>query len=317
MSTQFTTGLAFASITAMCWAVLAIVLKFTLTFADSGSIVWLRMFLAFAVMAAFFGLKNPKSLRVLVRPPVLALLAGLFLSFNYFGYMKGVEMTTASNTQIMIQLGPLLLAISGILYFKESLQKTQLIGLAIASIGFFLFYWDQILLSWQHHHHYVVGNLWVITAALAWAAFAIFQKLQTKKMSPQEFNLVLYAVSSVSLLPVMKFNLISHISFPHWLVLIFLGINTIIAYGSLGEALKRIPATYVSLVITLNPLLTIFLIHILYHYNLLFITFEPVSWKGLLGAIFVVGGVATVIALRPKSVSQIDPKLKAEPAKLN
>ncbi|MCB0387052.1 MAG: DMT family transporter, partial [Bdellovibrionales bacterium] len=94
-----TVGLLCATTTALCWAILAIGLKFTLQFADSGTIVWVRMVVAATLMLGYYLLKKPDHLKILKQLPLLGILAGLSLSANYFGFMKGVELTSPSNAQ--------------------------------------------------------------------------------------------------------------------------------------------------------------------------------------------------------------------------
>ena len=70
-----------------------------------------------------------------------------FIALNYFGYMKGIEYTTASNSQVMIQMAPTLLIIAGILVFKEIPTWKQWLGMFIAAVGFYLFNGDQLQFS--------------------------------------------------------------------------------------------------------------------------------------------------------------------------
>src|SRR5690606_25659913 len=127
------------------------------------------------VMLAFYLAKNPRKTLSLVHPKSFGIvIAGLFLAANYFSYMRGLELTTASNAQIMIQLGPLALLFVGVFYFKESMRLYQWIGVGIASVGFLMFYWDQLLISMEDR--YSLGNSWIIIGAFTWAVFAAIQK---------------------------------------------------------------------------------------------------------------------------------------------
>ena len=91
---------------------------------------------------------------------------------------------------------------------------------------------------------YFYGNLWIVFASATWAVFAVLQKKLSRIYSPQQLNVLTYAVAAVSLSALADFSGLAQLSFPQWLVLIALGFNTIIAYGCLGEALKRAPASY-------------------------------------------------------------------------
>ncbi|MCB0407908.1 MAG: DMT family transporter, partial [Bdellovibrionales bacterium] len=295
-------GLTFATITATSWAVLAIALKYVVTYISAGSIVWFRMAVAFLGLFLFYLIKSPHSLKILFSRPWLAVLAGLFLSFNYYGFMKGIELTTASNAQIMIQMAPMTLILIGILYFKEVPSSQQKLGFLLAISGFSLFYWDQLESLPTHPSALQMGNLWIIGAALTWALFATFQKILLSKWTPQQINLVIYGVSTLFLFPLATPIEFSTLPINAWIILIFLGMNTVIAYGSLGEALKRAPASQVSVIVSANPLLTLSILAILHALDFDVIKHEPVHSVGYFGAALVISGViCTVLKNKPVS----------------
>lgn len=282
-----------AIVTAVSWAVLAIGLKFGLHFASSGTIVWFRMLVPFVFLLCFYALRDAPKLSILARPPLTAVLAGLCLAINYFGYMKGVELTNASTAQIMIQLAPMSLVLIGIFYFKETPSRLQTIGFVSALSGFILFYLDQ--LDMQPQTHFTDGNLWILFAAAGWAVFAAFQKILLQRYSAQQFNMLIYGICVVALAPVANFQEFSTWSFGIWVLMFALAFNTLIAYGALSEALRRIPASHVSIIITANPLLTITLIGVMSIFDIHWIAPEPIAWRGFLGAGLVVTGVALAV----------------------
>lgn len=305
--TPFQLGIFYAITTGLCWAVLAIALKYALHFASSGTIVWFRLFGAalgifgYYVYRAIFVERSLSTLKRLFWPPPLNIvLAGLFLSFNYFGYMHGLELTSASNAQIMIQVGPLTLLVIGVFYFRESLRWQQGCGIALALVGFALFNWDQVALALEKSDVYIAGNTWIIMAALAWSVYATIQKRQIGKdgWTPQETNAVIYMTSMFALMPMARFHELAPLNFWQWLLMLSLGLNTIVAYGAFAEALQLVPASIVSLIISVNPLLTLLLIALIGHFGMTFISPEPIMWRGYLGAALVAGGVAIAVSMR-------------------
>lgn len=296
---QRTIGLLWAMLTGLCWGVLAIGLKQALEYASPGTVVWIRMIVAWSGLFAWMAFRRPQSLKVLMRPGIIIPLAGILLGLNFYGYMKGVEHTNASNAQIMIQMGPLLLLLSGILYFKEGLRRNQKWGLIVAGTGFGLFFWDQILATLSDAPRYISGNLWLLFASVVWAGFAMIQKGLKNKFSPQEFNLVIFAVCSLFTAPMVEYSEIPNWTLGVWVLMILLGFNSLIAYGGLAEALSRAPASQVSVVISCNPLITIFLVSTLGAMNFTWINYEPIGWRGFLGAGFVVMGVILTIYQKP------------------
>lgn len=289
-----------AIITALSWAVLAIALKFALQTFSSGTIVWVRLLLAFLILLFYAFWRRPGWLSILKRPPLMALSAGVLIAINYYGYMKGVEFTGASNAQIMIQLAPMSFVLLSVLWLKEKPSPHQTLGLLTAVMGFGFFYWDQFLVSWENLAEFQVGNIWLIIAALTWAVFAIFQKKSLKKYAPQQFNLLIYATASVLLAPLVTWSEASQLNFGNMLLLAFLAINTVVAYGALSEALIRIPSSEVSVIISSNPLVTLLLMTILTQMEVQWIRGEPIYWRGFLGAVLVVLGVIFTVKGPPR-----------------
>lgn len=300
--TPFRIGVLYAILTGLCWAILAIGLKYALHFSSTGTIVWVRMLVAFGILFTVYLFRYPKKLKkIFLNPPWQILIAALLLSFNYYGYMRGLELTSASNAQIMIQLGPLSLLLVGFFYFRENINRVQWIGIIIASTGFMLFYWDQLLITLSHKNAYILGNIWLLFAAITWTGFAALQKHQLSRgWTPQMMNLLIYGVCCLALFPSAQIDELPKFTLNEWFVLFALGINTLIAYGSFAEAIQRIPASYVSLIISVNPLLTIFLVGLIAHLGLDFISPEPIMWRGYLGAACVVCGVAIAVSLKAK-----------------
>ena len=296
--------------TALSWAVLAIGLKLALHTFSSGTIVWMRLVFAFALLLTAFSWKRREWLEILRRPPLAGLACGLLISFNYFGFMKGIELTSASNAQILIQLAPFGFAVSSIFLFRELPTKLQVFGMALALTGFGFFFWDQMLVSWDHLDSFKAGNLWVLGAAASWIVFALLQKKLLKTYQPQQFNLLIYGVSAIALLPTATLSEVHGVSALNWLLILFLALNTVVAYGALSEALARIPASQVSMIIAVNPLLTLAIMTYLTRMNVGWISGEPIGWRGLVGAILVVLGVISTVTTPPRfTAARGSPKL--------
>jgi drug/metabolite transporter (DMT)-like permease len=284
-----------AVITALSWAVLAIALKLALKSFSSETIVWVRMAAAATMMVALFSWRRRPWLKILSNPPWQGLLCGAMITVNYFGFMKGVELTTASNAQILIQLAPLSFALMSIFIYKETPTWMQGLGMAIALSGFGFFYWDQILVSADRLAEFQTGNLWLLAAAGSWAIFALIQKSLLKRFPPQQINLLIYTCSAILLVPTANLSELHHVSWGQGWLLFFLAANTVVGYGALAEAISRIPASQVSMIIAVNPLLTIFIMTTLAQMEVEWLKAEPIHWRGFVGALLVVAGVILTV----------------------
>ena len=134
---------------------------------------------------------------------------------------------------------------------------------------------------------------------MTWALWATLQKALTLRgHAPQALNLLTYAVAGVLFLPFADPGELLHVDLTGWLVLLFLGLNTLLAYGALGEALKDAPANQVSMILALNPLLTLAGMAALAGLELGWVAPEPIRAIGYLGAAAMVTGVALVVGRR-------------------
>jgi drug/metabolite transporter (DMT)-like permease len=288
-------GLMMISITAALWGILAIVLKYALQRFSGNTIIWFRFTFSFVFLAGYYLIHRPQFFEILIKPPILGILAGLAMACNYLGFTSGLALTSPSNAQILIQISPLLVAVAGVVYFKERLTLLQKSGFGIAIAGFVLFYWDQLHHLMISSEQYTRGNLWIIFGAITWACFAVCQKLLVRIWTPQQTNLLIYLVAALIFSPLATFHEFQAMAFSDWLTLIFLGANTLIAYGTLGEALKLLPANQVSAIIVLNPLITLIVVGVLSTRQLPWLSSESTTLIGYAGALLLLTGVGLVV----------------------
>ena len=289
-------GILYAGVTALMWGFLAVALKLAVNEIDPVTVSWFRFTVAFCLLSIILAIKRPKSFSILRRPPLLAIFAGLCLGMNYIGYIKGIHLTSPSNAQVIMQIAPIILAIVGVIVFKERLNRRQVLGFTIAITGFGLFYRDQISgLVAQMTDRYSLGVTWVLFGAVMWATFASIQKHLVKSYNPQSLNLIMYAVPSLALLPFIDHSAIFEMSLAMWALVLFLGANTLLAYGALAEAFKYAEANKVGIVITLNPILTIGIMSLLAFFEVSWIQYEHITWLGFIGVICVIIGVIMAV----------------------
>ncbi len=293
-------GILYAAITALFWGFLAIVLKVIDTDLEPETIVWFRFVLAFLMLAAWqAATKNTKAFQLILKPPLLLIIASLALSWNYISFMMGIHYTTPSNTQLFIQTGPILLAIAGIVFFRERINKLQIIGFVIAISGMAFFYRDQLIAFFDVRGEYNLGVAFTLTSAVAWATYAVLQKKLVVKYSTESLNLVTFGLPALLYLPFVNFDSLLYINWVTWLLLLFVGLNTLFSYTFLSLALKNTEANKVSIIIIINPVITFITMGILTRLNVSWIQHERFSVITILGAFLVISG-AILVAKRQK-----------------
>jgi len=296
-----TKGIIYASITAFFWGFLPIALKVAVSEIEPITIVWFRFVLAFIMLAGWQAVKNPSSFKLLVKPPLLLVLAALALTWNYLGYMLGIQYTTPGNTQLFIQTGPIMLAISGFVFFKEKITRIQIIGFAMAVLGLSFFYHDQLSVFVDSNDNYNLGVIITLAAALAWATYAALQKKLVSKYSTESLNLFLFALPIIIYLPFINLWPLLQLNWLWWLLLVFLGANTFIAYTALAGALKYTDASIVSIIIIINPIITFITMGILTAMDVSWVEHEHFSTVTIIGASLVILGIILVANKKKKS----------------
>lgn len=289
-------GLLFLSVTILCWGVLAIAIKAISPKVNSYNLAFFRFAFAFLCLFIYQGLKKPSYLKIFQRPPLLAILGGLFLGGNYLGFNQGVKLTSPAITQIMIQFGPLCLGLSGLFLFKERINKFQVFGFILATTGFFMFYRDQLSV-FLDHELLNTGIFWTLGGAISWTLYAILQKKMILTFPASQLNLLIFFIPCLAFLPLTHLEEFLPLSLGDYLILVFLGANTLIAYGCLSEAFKYLPANNISILITLNPLITLGVVELLHQLNLDWIPHSPIQLLGYTGAFLVITGAILVVGM--------------------
>lgn len=292
-------GILYAVYCAVLWGVLAIFLKISLNDLSPADITWFRFLLAFILLSAWYIIKKPYYLRILRRPPLLLIVATLCLAANYYGFIEGVNLTSPSIAQVFIQLGPVLLAVSGFAIFREKVSLRQIAGLVMVVFGLILFYREQIHIIVTERQTLQTGIIWTIIGAVTWAAYSILLKFLVVRHPPMQLNLVIFGLPTLLYLPFVNFSDFSGIGIGGWLILLFLGFNTLFAYGLLTMAIHYTQANKISVILVLNPILTFVLMAWFSYLGVTWIQHENYTLATLAGALTVLSGAVLTI-LRKK-----------------
>ena len=293
MKTDHVRGLTYAATTALLWGFLPILMKIALQEFSAGSIVWFRFTFAFGVLFLILKFQKQQPGSIIMSPPGFGILAGILLAANYFYFLKGVDSSSPSNAGILIQIAPVMLVILGVVLFKERFHWRQGVGLAIAVVGFVFFYRDQSR-QWGSEA-YTETSVYMVAAAVLWAVYMACQKKLSVTFKAQNLNLLVYGIAALVLIPTAVWSDFNNPHFGSWVLMIFLGVNTLLAYGCLAEAVNYIPLWLISVVVTLNPFITLIAMQVLSVVSPGWVEPEVIGLWGYIGASVAIFGVVTVI----------------------
>ena len=297
----------FACITAFFWGFLAIALKVASGIMDPLTIVWFRFLTAFTVLLVIFAFTRPHYLKILTGPPLYLIIASLGLGINYVAFLYGLKLTSPSTAQIIIQVVPIMLGMVGLVFFKEKISRRQAMGFLIAGAGLVFFYYQTLSGMVANEDLFNMGVLWILVGAMAWVTYATFQKILVRKFPAQQLNLFLFGFPILVFLPFIKPEQFLTLTPGNWLLLIYLGLNTLIAYGSLALAFKYLEANKVSMIITMNPILTFIIMALLTYWEVTWIEPETMTPERVVAALLVLAGAVMAVAFaRPEKKKEID-----------
>ena len=294
VNSHYLRGILLSIVTALLWGVLPIFLKITLQDFHAGTISWFRFLFALLILAAIMQWKAYRPLNIFRKLPWMGVLGGACLSANYYWVTVGVDLSGPSNMAVLIQTASIFLVLAGVYVFHERLALKQTLGMVIAGSGLFLFFYDQ-----QSHIQdvgdYYYADFLIILAGLVWVGYMVSQKFLSRQYGAQSLNLLVYAVATLTLIGGVEWEDFTRAGLTSWLSMIFCGINTLLAYGALAEAVKYIPLALISLIISLNPLITLLGMKFLPAMDFFGLQPDPIGAVGYCGGMVAVAGVLLVV----------------------
>ncbi|CAA0078676.1 putative inner membrane transporter YhbE [Halioglobus japonicus] len=301
MITNWKLGLGFSLLTVLMWGLLPLALKAVLQVMDPVTISWYRFSLSALIALVWYGHRSGGALKQLLRGRQRALsfltIAGLLC--NYLFYIWGLDHINPGAVQILIQLAPLLLLLGSVVLFKDRLLPLQWLGVLGLVAGTLLFFHQRLTDAVITSDSYLVGVGLIIAAAVAWSVYGLAQKQLLTQHHTKDILLLICLAGTILFWPLAEPLQIMSLKTTELALLLFCGINTIVAYGSFGLAMSYWESSRVSATLPLTPLLTLLFTFALNRWTAADIPFEPIDWLSMVGAFFVVGGSAA--AALPKN----------------
>lgn len=288
-------GLALSLLAVFLWGILPIALKISLQTVDVYTLTWFRFFLSFVLLAIYLASRNQLPKIGNLRSPTIKLLAIAIvgLAINYLLFVQGLAQTSANNAEVLIQIAPVAFGIGAIAIFKERYTIKQWLGLGVLTLGFIIFFHQQVNIL-TDPKNYLIGSSLLVIAAIAWAIYALAQKQLLQKLSSAQIMLFIYGGCTLIFTPVTRPQIILSISPLHLGAILFCGLNTLIAYGAFAEALEHWEASKVSAVLAITPIVTLIAVWLVSSLLPTLIPPENLTLLAILGAILVVTGSVAI-----------------------
>ncbi|MEO1590587.1 MAG: DMT family transporter [Cyanobacteria bacterium J06632_22] len=256
-------GLALAILPVVLWSLLPIGLAVVLEPLDVYTITWFRFGLSGGLLLIYLAVKGQLPTRATlakVRVEMVGI-AIAALTLNYLTFVAGLDRTSPANAEVIIQLAPMLLLLGGVVIFRERFSRIQALGVGGLMVGLLLFFNEQ-LAQWQAESDqqgtaYVVGGGLIVVAALAWAIYALLQKQLLAMLTSNQVMLLIFGGCALMLTPMAQPQRLPTLTQLEWGMLLFCGLNTLLAYGAFAASLHHLEASRISAILSLTPLVTI------------------------------------------------------------
>lgn len=279
----------------LLWASLPVALDMSLEVLDAFTLTWFRFLSAGVLLGAWVVLSGRLARygRLTRRGWGLLCIAAAGLSANYVLYLVGLSHTSPGNIQVIIQLGPLFLALGAMVLYGERYAPAQWAGFAALVLGLGIFFRDQIAVLAGSIETYAFGVLMIVLAAGTWACYALAQKQALTELASPLIMLFIYATAVVLLWPLATPSLLLRLDGLHAAATAYCALNTLLAYSAFAEALNHWQASRVGAVLALTPLGTLMVVSALSRAWPELVAPESMTVVGVIGAVIVVVGSMT------------------------
>lgn len=272
---------------AFFWAGAFIAGKYTVPYIPTFTLTFLRFF--FATIILYFVMKQMKvDFRLQKDKLPVYLFTGIVGMFGYHVlFFTALKYTTAINTSMIAATNPMVTTLLAFFFLRSRLGTRQVFGILLSFFGVLLTITGanfDILRSFSFN----AGDLWMLAAVAAWAAYSVFSKSKGKGIQPIVLTYYSFLVCTIILIPFVLFErpwefLISVPVSAHLAVLYMSIFPSVIGYLVQQMAIKEIGPSKASIFVNLVPVFSIILAVLILGEDV-----EPVK---LLTAAIIIAGV--------------------------
>jgi drug/metabolite transporter (DMT)-like permease len=208
-------------------------------------------------------------------------------------YLAG-ESTVAMNISLIYASAPVMIAVGSVLWLGERFSKRQILGVVLAMGGVV-----HVVVKgdWLHlsRVQLVPGDLWIVAAAIAWAAYALLQKRWSTVLSSTAQLAAICLGGVVVLIPFAVWELYQANTPALGEQALWMMVGTALlpgvgAYWIYGWTQKILGASRVAMTLYLGPLYTAVIAWL--------VLGEPLGVHHLAGGVLILSGVGLVMAVQ-------------------
>ena len=209
----------------------------------------------------------------------------IIIPFNQVAYLFGQSLTGAGHGALIFATTPIWIFIAAMFHLKEKLKFRRALGIAVAVIGVVVIMTGGAV---KVGKEYLIGDLIILLAVLAWAYYTILGKPLVQKYGA--FRVTAYALSSGTLL-YLPFGFYAatkvdyaQVTLGGWLAVLYMAIGTsVFAYVLWYWVLKHMEVSRMAVFHNFQPVIASVVAF--------FWLGEPLGWPFVIGGMTVLAGV--------------------------
>jgi drug/metabolite transporter (DMT)-like permease len=274
-------------IISLIWAGSFIVVDITVKQIQPIIIAFLRFLIAtpFMIISLFIFKKNQL---IKLRDLHYFIILGLTgVTFLYIFQYLGIERTTPSTSAVLINTNVIFILILSVIFLKENITKTKIIGIILSFIGvIFVLLAQMINENIVFDNIFIIGSIFIILSAICWAIYSIVGKKIMKRYNSLLVITYVFILGTMFFLPFIGNSIINdivNIDLNGWINILYLSIICSV-FGYIGwyYALEKIEASKSAVYLNFIPLFAIILS---------FFYGEKITIFFIIGAILIIYGV--------------------------
>jgi drug/metabolite transporter (DMT)-like permease len=211
---------------------------------------------------------------------------------------QGARSTGAMNIALIYSAAPVLIGVGAVLWLGEHFSLRQRLGVLLAMAGVL-----HVVVKGQWTAlaslQFAAGDLWILAATFAWAAYALLQKQWASPLGATARLAAICSGGVLLLLPLAGWEMTRADALPLsayglWLIVVAAIVPGLGAYWIYGWAQKMLGASRVAVSLYLGPLYAAFAAW--------GVLGEPPGWHHAMGALLILPGVFLVTWRAPVAV---------------
>lgn len=244
--------------TVVLWSFSVIIARATVTVASAMTVLFWRMFFAAIAFLPFFIMRKvwrKKDFWYLIKISLLS-------SINIVFFMWGIQYTSASTSQLIYALIPILIVLIETFYHKIKHPIRKILGVAVGFAGILLIISLSILEKGETITGSITGNLAIVLAMLGWLFYILLSKKISLRLSPVDIGSVSILTTFVISLPLLYWDFrhgekVFDFNFTLLLATLFMGVfGTFMTYLLYQYAIKYLSSLTASLSSYIQPVTT-------------------------------------------------------------